>query len=70
MWNWYLKSVSIFEEFEPSHPAPLFIRRIQRLMNMDFYDIIKDMTPNSLDTLDILIGPRDNHDTADDNSQE
>lgn len=51
-----------FEEFEPSHPAPLFIRRIQRLMNMDFYDIIKDMTPNSLDTLDILIGPRDNHD--------
>lgn len=59
-----------FEEFEPSHPAPLFIRRIQRLMNMDFYDIIKDMTPNSLDTLDILIGPRDNHDTVDDNSQE
>lgn len=59
-----------FEEFEPSHPAPLFIRRIQRLMNMDFYDIIKDMTPNSLDTLDILIGPRNNHDTAEDTSQE
>ncbi|WP_290004337.1 type VI secretion system protein TssA [Faucicola atlantae] len=55
-----------FEEFEPSHPAPLFIRRIQRLMNMDFYDIIKDMTPNSLETLDILIGPRDNHDHNED----
>lgn len=58
-----------FEEFEPSHPAPLFIRRIQRLMNMDFYDIIKDMTPNSLETLDILIGPRNNQDSNEDDTQ-
>lgn len=45
-----------FEEFEPSHPAPLFIRRIQRLMNMDFYDIIKDINPEGLDALEVLIG--------------
>lgn len=45
-----------FEEYEPSHPAPLFIRRIQRLMNMDFYDIIKDINPDGLDALEVLIG--------------
>lgn len=45
-----------FEEFEPSHPAPLFIRRIQRLMNMNFYDIMKDISPDSLSNLEILIG--------------
>ena len=52
-----------FEEFEPSHPGPLFIRRIQRLMNMNFYDIIKDISPTSLDNLEVLIGH-----TADDES--
>lgn len=45
-----------FEEFEPSHPGPLFIRRIQRLMNMNFYDIMKDISPTSLDNLEVLIG--------------
>lgn len=45
-----------FEQYEPSHPAPLFIRRIQRLMNMNFYDIMKDISPSSLDHLEVLIG--------------
>lgn len=45
-----------FEQYEPSHPAPLFIRRIQRLMNMNFYDIMKDISPGSLDHLEVLIG--------------
>lgn len=45
-----------FEQFEPSHPAPLFIRRVQRLMNMDFYDIMKDISPDSLGNLEVLIG--------------
>lgn len=45
-----------FEQFEPSHPAPLLIRRIQRLMNMDFYDIMRDISPDSLGNLEVLIG--------------
>jgi type VI secretion system protein ImpA len=45
-----------FENYEPSHPAPLFIRRVQRLMNMDFYEIMQDINPESLTHLEVLIG--------------
>lgn len=45
-----------FEKHEPSHPAPLFIRRIQRLMNLNFYEIMRDINPESLDRLDVLVG--------------
>lgn len=45
-----------FEKHEPSHPAPLFIRRIQKLMNLNFYEIMKDISPESLDRLENLVG--------------
>lgn len=51
-----------FERYEPSHPAPLFIRRIQKLMNYNFYEIIKDINPESLSILESLVGqPFDNN---------
>lgn len=49
-----------FEKNEPSHPAPLFIRRIQKLMSLNFYEIMKDISPEALDRLDILVGQQDN----------
>ncbi len=36
------------ERTEPGHPAPLFVRRAVRLLDMSFIDIIKDMAPDSL----------------------
>ena len=45
-----------FEKNEPSHPAPLFIRRIQRLINYNFYEIMRDISPDSLDRLETLVG--------------
>lgn len=45
-----------FENFEPSHPAPLLIRRIQKFMNMNFYDIMRDIHPDSISHLEVLIG--------------
>ena len=45
-----------FEKHEPSHPAPLFIRRIQKLLNLNFYEIMKDISPDSLDRLETLVG--------------
>ena len=53
-----------FENFEPSHPAPLFIRRVQRLMNMDFYDIMKDISPESISNLEVLIGKSEDEGTS------
>ncbi|HZZ06523.1 type VI secretion system protein TssA [Paraburkholderia sp.] len=44
------------ERTEPSHPAPLLIRRAQRLMRMNFYDIVRDMAPSALPQVDVLAG--------------
>lgn len=54
-----------FEKNEPSHPAPLFIRRIQRLMNYNFYEIMRDISPDSLDRLDTLVGQQFNNNSHD-----
>ena len=45
-----------FATHEPSHPAPLFLRRAQRLMQMDFMEIMTDLLPGSIDQLSTLTG--------------
>ncbi|MBN3793009.1 type VI secretion system protein TssA, partial [Burkholderia sp. Ac-20353] len=47
-----------FEQHEPSHPAPLLMRRAQRLLALDFYEIMRDLVPESLPKLDLLSGAR------------
>lgn len=47
-----------FEIHEPSHPAPILLRRTQRLMTLDFYEIIRDLAPESLPRIDLLSGQR------------
>jgi type VI secretion system protein ImpA len=44
------------EKHEPSHPAPLLLRRAQRLMQMNFYDIMRDLAPDSVSQIDLLMG--------------
>lgn len=44
------------ERHEPSNPAPLFIRRAQRLIQMNFVEIVKDLMPDSLSHLERLAG--------------
>ncbi|RSZ60377.1 type VI secretion system protein TssA [Massilia atriviolacea] len=46
------------EKHEPSHPAPLLLRRAQRLMQMNFYDIMRDLAPDSVSQIDLLMGPQ------------
>ena len=48
------------ERHEPSNPAPLFIRRAQRLMRKDFVEIVKDLLPDSISRLDLLAGGLEN----------
>ncbi|KVL53988.1 type VI secretion system protein [Burkholderia cepacia] len=52
------KMCRYFEQHEPSHPAPLLLRRAQRLLALDFYEIIRDLAPESLAKLDLLSGER------------
>jgi type VI secretion system protein ImpA len=41
---------------EPSNPAPLVIRRAQRLMKMNFLEIVRDVAPGAVDQVLTLIG--------------
>ena len=45
-----------FERHEPSHPAPLLIRRAQRLMKMSFIEIIRDMAPAGFEQVQNIAG--------------
>lgn len=45
------------ERNEPSNPAPLLIRRAQRLMSKSFVEIIRDLMPEGLDSVEKLAGP-------------
>jgi type VI secretion system protein ImpA len=47
------------ERHEPSNPAPLFIRRAQRLIKKSFLEIVKDLMPDSLSQLEKLAGDVD-----------
>lgn len=52
------KLILYFRLKEPSHPAPLFIGRLQKLMDMDFYEIMQEISPNSITDLDNIIGKK------------
>jgi type VI secretion system protein ImpA len=44
------------EQTEPSNPAPLLIRRAQRLMSRSFLEIIQDLAPDTVDQIQKLAG--------------
>jgi type VI secretion system protein ImpA len=47
------------ERTEPSHPAPLLLRRAQRLLNKNFLEIIRDIAPDGTDQVVRLAGRPD-----------
>jgi len=48
--------VEFIERTEPANPAPLFIRRAQRLMVKSFVEIIQDLVPESLGQIQKMAG--------------
>jgi type VI secretion system protein ImpA len=44
------------ERTEPANPAPLFIRRGQRLMTKNFVEILQDLVPESLNQIKQITG--------------
>lgn len=44
------------ERHEPTNPAPLLLRRAQRLMTMSFIDIIRELAPESAAQIEALSG--------------
>jgi type VI secretion system protein ImpA len=45
---------------EPTNPAPLLIRRAQRLMTMPFMDIIRDLAPDATSQVEKITGANKN----------
>jgi type VI secretion system protein ImpA len=55
-----MEEICIFlERSEPGNPAPLLIRRAQRLMNKSFLEIINDLTPEGLTQIKNIAGIKD-----------
>ena len=53
------RMIEFLERNEPTNPAPLLLRRAQRLMTMSFLEIIEDMTPDGVGTVRNLAGIRE-----------
>ncbi|MEO7252860.1 MAG: type VI secretion system protein TssA [Casimicrobium sp.] len=46
------------ERHEPSNPASLFARRAQRMLSMNFLDIMRELSPDSMHQLETLTGTK------------
>jgi type VI secretion system protein ImpA len=44
---------------EPTNPAPLLIRRAQRVMTMSFMEIVRDLIPDAAGQVENLAGTRE-----------
>jgi type VI secretion system protein ImpA len=45
-----------YERNEPSSPVPLLLKRVKRLVNKNFLEIIKDLNPSALSSIEALAG--------------
>ncbi|MFM9927519.1 type VI secretion system protein TssA [Variovorax sp. H27-G14] len=50
------KACEYLERAEPSHPAPMLIRRAQRLLDLNFLQIIEELVPEGLQKIESLAG--------------
>jgi len=50
------KACQYMERTEPSHPAPMLIRRAQRLLDLNFFQIIEELVPEGLQKIEGLAG--------------
>jgi len=49
-----------YARHEPSSPIPLLLRRAQRLVGMNFADLMQDLAPGGLSELRVIAGPDEN----------
>jgi len=45
-----------YERHEPSSPVPMILKRAERLVSMPFMDIIRDLSPESLERIRMIAG--------------
>ncbi len=47
-----------YEQHEPSSPVPLLLRRAQRLADMSFMDVVRDLAPGGAAEVELIRGPK------------
>ncbi|WP_423458988.1 type VI secretion system protein TssA [Ottowia sp. VDI28] len=50
--------IHYLEQAEPGNPAPLLIERAKKLIGVSFLDIMADLAPNALETIELVTGRR------------
>jgi type VI secretion system protein ImpA len=45
-----------YAKYEPASPIPLFMARCKRLVMMSFFDIVKELAPEGLRQVEVLVG--------------
>ena len=53
------KIIRYFETNEPNSPIPFFMRRCDKLLDMDFYEIIAELAPDSYERITTIAGLKD-----------
>jgi len=48
-----------FRHYEPSHPAPMMLERVERLIQLDFLEIIRELAPDAVNQLKGVLGRTD-----------
>lgn len=50
--------IRFLETTEPGNPAPLLIERAKKLIGVSFLEIMANLAPNALDTIENVTGRR------------
>jgi len=50
--------IAYFEQAEPGNPAPLLLHRAKQLIGVSFLEIVSNLAPNALDTIENVTGRR------------
>ena len=50
--------IRYLEQAEPGNPAPLLIERAKQLIGVSFFEIMANLAPNALDTIETVTGKR------------
>lgn len=50
------KVCDFYERTEPSSPIPLLIRRAQRLVGKDFWQVLQELSPDAINTVKVISG--------------
>lgn len=50
--------IHYLQQAEPGNPAPLLITRAKQLIGVSFLDIMANLAPNALETIEVITGPR------------